>query len=81
MKRAISKTKSYLQKSDLADSKHEGTKLLAAIHGGRNLSLVARSLEQILSHKIDGFAICDLCEKETIEEREEIYNTILNRLR
>ena len=80
MKRAISKTKSYLQKSDLVDSKHEGTQLLAAIHGGKNLSLVSRSLEQILSHKVDGLVICDICEKETIEEREEIYNTILKRL-
>lgn len=38
-------------------------------------------MEQILSNEIvDGFVICDLCDKETIEEREEIYNTVHKRL-
>ena len=42
------------------------TKLLAAVHGGKNLSLLGRSLEQILNHDIDGMVICDVCDKETI---------------
>jgi hypothetical protein len=35
---------------------------LAAVHGGKNLSLLSRSMEQILMHDIDGFVVCDLCE-------------------
>ena len=35
---------------------------LAAVHGGKNLSLINRSLEQVLDHAIDGIIVCDLCE-------------------
>lgn len=79
-KRAINKTTAYLQKSALAQSAHEGTKLLGAIHGGKNLSLLNRSLEQILNHEVDGFVICDVCDKETIEERQIIYKAIHERI-
>lgn len=66
-KRAINKTTTYLQKSKFAQNPHEGTKLLGAVHGGKNLSLLNRSLEQILCQQVvDGFMICDLCDKETI---------------
>lgn len=34
----------------------------------------------MLNHEVDGFVICDLCESETMEERELIYNTIHQRL-
>jgi tRNA-guanine family transglycosylase len=59
---------------------HSETKILGAIHGGKNISLLSRSLEQILDFEVDGFTICDICDKETIEERELIYNTIHQRL-
>lgn len=79
-KRAINKTTSYLENSQLVKGTHEGTKILGAIHGAKNLSLLNRSLEQILNHEVDGFVICDLCDKETIEEREVVYKTIHERL-
>jgi len=50
------------------------------VHGGNNQSLVMRSLEQILDYAIDGLVICDLCEGETLNQREEIYQIILKRL-
>ena len=53
---------------------------LAAVHGGQNLSLISRSLEQILDHNIDGIMVCDLCEEETLEEREEVFRKINERL-
>lgn len=53
---------------------------MAALHGGTNLSLVARSLEQILNYAIDGIVVCDLCQGESIGEREEVYKTLLARL-
>ena len=34
----------------------------------------------MLDHAIDGIVVCDLCESETIEEREDIFNTILTRI-
>ena len=34
----------------------------------------------MLDHPIDGIVVCDFCESETLEEREEAYNTILRRL-
>ena len=49
---------------------------MAPVHGGQNLSLIARSLGQVLEHKIDGIIVCDLCEKETPEEREVVFKTI-----
>ena len=59
-KRAITKTTTYLQKSNILNSRGK-TKLLAPIHGGKNLSLVTRSLEQILDFDVDGLVICDIC--------------------
>lgn len=53
---------------------------LAALHGGTNLSLVARSLEHILNYAIDGIVVCDLCQGEPIGDREEVYKTLLARL-
>lgn len=47
-KRAIIKTTTYLQKSKLITEPHAETKILGAIHGGKNISLLSRSLEQIL---------------------------------
>lgn len=43
-KRAINKTSSYLENSQLVKEAHEGTKILGAIHGAKNLSLLNRSL-------------------------------------
>lgn len=42
--------------------------------------MVARTLEQVLDHEADGLVVCDLCEGETLQEREEAYNLILKRL-
>jgi hypothetical protein len=36
---------------------------LAAVHGAKNLALLSRSMEQVLSHDIDGLVVCDLCEE------------------
>lgn len=63
-KRAINKTTSYLEQSK---KKNDETYLrFAAIHGAKNLSLVTRSLEQILLHDVDGLLVSDVCEGETI---------------
>lgn len=32
-------------------------------------------------HDVDGLVVCDVCEEETIEEREVIYNHISERLK
>lgn len=75
-KRAICKTKSYLELSEFTSSqendKHpaDGPKRLATVHGGTNLSLVNRSLEQVLDHAIDGIVLCGLCEGESLDKRE-----------
>ena len=53
---------------------------LAALHGGLNLSLISRSLEQILDYPIDGILVCDLCEKDNLQEREKVFEIINERL-
>ena len=45
-KRAITKTSAYLHNSQMT-KRPRSTKLLAAVHGGKNLTLLGRSLEQI----------------------------------
>lgn len=52
-----------------------------AVHGGKNTALLSRSLEQIILHDVEGLVVCDVCEEETVEEREEIYRQIGERVK
>jgi hypothetical protein len=45
------------------------------------MALLARSLEHVLMHEVDGIVLCDVCEEETMEEREAIYRFIGERLK
>eukprot|EP00919_Chromeraceae_sp_WS-2016_P053307 GHVR01126622.1.p1 GENE.GHVR01126622.1~~GHVR01126622.1.p1 ORF type:complete len:106 (+),score=6.85 GHVR01126622.1:1368-1685(+) len=44
------------------------------------MSLLSRSLEQVLNHNVDGLLLCDLCDEETLDEREGIYTAVKERL-
>jgi tRNA-guanine family transglycosylase len=78
-KRAITKTSTYLEQSKL---KANGEMMrFGAVHGGKNTALLSRSLEQIMLHEVDGLVVCDVCEEETLEEREEIYRQIGERVK
>lgn len=51
-KRAINKTTSYLENSKLFKNTLEwNCTRMAAIHGGKNISLISRSLEQALKYR------------------------------
>jgi hypothetical protein len=58
-KRAIGKTNNFLKH---APTVNRVPGLLAAIHGGRNQTMLTKSIEDCLKYDVDGFVLCDLCE-------------------
>jgi hypothetical protein len=55
--------------------------LLVPIHGGHNAKMLKKSIDESLTHStLSGIVINDLCERETLEEREETYKTIMHNL-